>query len=259
MFLFGQTFAQETLTSDFFTQIKNYNLSVVIMADSIQDDGSDVFPRAEILGFIGDDFQRFDIHFISMVQNKSNPYEYFAYGKTKVKNIICEFKGTITVKEAKLDEKDSLEKYKYNKLNDVYEPDNSVTYKQGYVICEVALYEDQKQKNTGFIIGNLISNFLLDTKGKIQYDAYYAVGDGFSNNGFIGTWTSYKTGKSKKCNWGDYRIPESEDLDVGTGVFLINDKYVKNGWKNFVLAWQAYPDTHKVIKARQKEQEQWWK
>jgi hypothetical protein len=36
------------------------------------------------LGFIGENYQRFHIHFISIIQNPLNPYEYFAYGKTKV-------------------------------------------------------------------------------------------------------------------------------------------------------------------------------
>jgi hypothetical protein len=62
------------------------------------------------------------------------------------------------------------------------------------------------------------------------------VADGFSNNTFVGTWTSYKTGKSKKCNFGDYRIPECEGsngCDIGAGEFSINPKYRENGWQSY--------------------------
>jgi hypothetical protein len=248
VFLIGQVFAQNTPTSDFFGQIKNYDLSVVLTADSIIDDENEKFPRAEILGFIGDDFQRFKIHFISVIQNQLNPYEYFAYGKTKVKNNICEFQGTITIKEAKL----------YNNPNWVCCSEDTLM-KFGYAKCEVILYEDKKTNSSGFIKGNLSSSFLIDLNGVFRYDSYIFIADGFSNNEFTGTWTSYKTKSTKKCNWGDYRIPESGNLDSGAGEFMIDDKYVKNGWENYKLAWQTYPETQEVIKARQKEKEEWWK
>lgn len=52
---------------------------------------------------------------------------------------------------------------------------------------------------------------------------------------FVGSWTSYKTNIAKKCNWGDYRIPDSSDLDIGTGEFSVNEKYVKNDWLSYML------------------------
>lgn len=246
--LTGQVFSQETLTSNFFAQIKNYDLSVVLTADSIIDDENAKFPRAEILGFIGDEFQRLKIRFISIIQNKSNPYEYFAYGKTNVKGNICEFQGTITIKEANL----------YNNPKWVCCSEDTLM-KFGYAKCEVILYEDKKTNSSGFIKGSLSSGFLIDLDGVFRYDSYLFSADGFSNNEFIGTWTSYKTGKSKKCNWGDYRIPESGNFDAGAGEFIVDDKYVKNGWENYKLAWQTYPETQEVMKARQKEKEKWWK
>nr|MBP6410083.1 hypothetical protein [Pseudarcicella sp.] len=68
-------------------------------------------------------------------------------------------------------------------------------------------------------------------------DAISFNSDGFFNNQFIGSWTSYKTNTSKKCNWGDYRIPESGNLDVGAGEFSVDEKYLKNGWKNYSQAF----------------------
>ncbi|MDR2909764.1 MAG: hypothetical protein LBV47_00110 [Bacteroidales bacterium] len=242
-FLFGQTFAQEAPTDDFLTQIRNYDLSTILTADSILADEENMIKRAEILGFIGDNYQRLQIHFISIIQNPSNRYEYFAYGKTKVRETVCTFQGTIKITGARL-----------------YSENDFPTYKQGFVECEVNLYEDGKQPSTGFFSGKLRTGFLTDAKGGFRYDAILAVADGFCNNQFVGKWTSYKTNATKKCRWGDYRIPESGDLDIGAGEFSVNDRYVKNGWENYMLLLGRYDDdTPEIKKARQKEQEQWWK
>src|SRR5690606_31583927 len=182
------------------------------------EDGKEKIKREEILGFIGDDYQRFFIHFVSVIQNPTDPYEYLVYGKTKVKETICSFQGTITVRQAR-----------------TYINGDIPKYKQGYATCEVILYEDKKQSSTGFIKGTLKSDFIIDDKEQFRYDALSFVADGFANNQFVGSWTSYKTNTTKKCNWGDYRIPEYGDLDIGTGEFSVNEKYVKNGWLSYML------------------------
>lgn len=242
----AKIYAQDTTTTDFFEQIKAYDFSVILATDSIltedKEDGKEKFKRAEILGFIGDDYQRFFIHFVSAIQNPTNPFEYLVYGKTKVKETICSFQGTITIRQAR-----------------IYNSGEIPTYKQGIATCDVILYEDKKQPLTGFIKGVLESQFLIDNKGQFRYDAIMFVGDGFSNNQFVGSWTSYKTSVSKKCKWGDYRIPECGDLDIGAGEFSPADKYLKNGWENYRKAY-SYSDPNNLNskQARQKEDEQWW-
>ncbi len=182
--LFNKINAQDTTTTNFFEQIKAYDLSTVLSADSIltedREDGKEKIKRAEILGFIGDDYQRFFIHFVSVSRNPTNPYEYLVSGQTKVKESICSFQGTITIRQAS-----------------IYKSGDIPTYRQGFATCEVILNEDKKQSSTGFIKGNLKSEFLIDNKGRFRYDAIMFVGDGFSNNQFIGNWTSYKTNSSK--------------------------------------------------------------
>jgi hypothetical protein len=220
--LSGKTYAQDKAATNFYNQIKNYDLSTILTADSIlaedREDSKDKFKRAEVLGFIGDNFQRFYIHFVSIIQNPTNPYEYLAYGKTMVKETDCSFQGKIIIKESRISKSD-----------------DAPLYKQGVVNCEIILYEDKKQSSTGFIKGKMTCNFIIDDKGKFRYDALMFVADGFANNQFIGSWTSYKTNVSKKCNWGDYRIPDSKELDVGTGEFSVSEKYIKNGWVSYML------------------------
>jgi hypothetical protein len=241
VFAVCQSFAQETETTDFYRQIKEHDISTILTADSVLDYDGNKWERTDILGFIGDNYQRFFIHFISIIQNPNNQYEYLTYGKTKVKENICTFQGTIKIESSK-----------------VYNETEFAVQKQGYAVCSVMLYEDKKEKSTGFIKGNLTIRFFIDKNGKIEYDDLESHSDGFANRQFVGNWTSYKTKVSKKCHWGDYRIPESGDLNTGAGEFWINPKYIKNGWESYVLAYNTFPETDKALKVRKKEKEKWW-
>ena len=66
------------------------------------------------------------------------------------------------------------------------------------------------------------------------------------------------TGKSKICNWGDYRIPLCNDLDIGTGEFSPNPKYLKNGWSNYIKAYSNNSNQKVSKEAQQIENEKWW-
>ena len=243
LFLILVANAQLPKSVDYFASIKNNDLSKLWRDDSIFiEGGPEKIKFPEPLGYIGDNYQRFYIHYTTVTKSQDNPYQYNVVGKTKVKDNICIFKGVITIKKARL----------YIKRQDL-------RFKQGAVSCEFLFYEDRTKSSSGIIKGVLTTEFYLDKKGKIHYDALMFGADGFSNNACQATWNSYKTGKSKKCSWGDFRIPESGDFDIGAGEFSVADCYVKSGWKNYTLAWNNLLDGPEVIKARQKENEKWWK
>jgi hypothetical protein len=204
----------------------------------------DTLLSPEPLGYIGDNYQRFYIHYISVVKSKDNPTKYYVNGKTKVKNKIHSFKGTITIIKAMLD---TSYNHDYGK------------YKSGTITCKINFYEVSLQNASGFIQGELSTDFIVDERGKINYDAMDAVSDGFSNNQCTATWTSYKTGKSKKCNWGDFRIPDSGDLDIGAGGFIPHVKYEQNGWQNYRLAQGFSDNDEKTKKAQRIEEIEWWR
>ncbi len=231
-------------TTDFYSQIKNFNLVSIFSPDSFLTEGPEVdkqkVKRAEPFGFIDTNYTRFYIHFISAIKNKNNSYEYNITGKTKVKNNICDFRGRITFEKAKL-----------------YIDPEFPEIKQGFALGQILFYEDSTQTGSGFIKGKLKTFFYLDKKGKLKYNSLMWDADGFSNNQYVCTWTSYKTRKSKKCNWGDYRIPESGDFDIGAGEFSPADKYLKNGWQSYRDAYFRDPDK-KNDKALQEEEKKWW-
>ncbi len=243
--VWNATHAQESTTTNFYTQIAGYDLSRILLADSFlaedREGANDKMRRAEPIGFIGSDYQRFFIHFLSMKQRAGNKYVYDVQGKTRVRETIRPFSGTITVRQAELEKV-----VEYG------------TYKQGFATCAVELLEDPKQSSTGSIKGTMLIGFVIDNGGVFRYDALMFYADVFANNTFEGTWTSYKTGAVKKCNWGDYRIPESGDLDNGAGEFVPSAKYFDKGWKYYLLSMFGETEID-VELGKAKEGTQWWK
>ncbi|MEM6805648.1 MAG: hypothetical protein AAF696_29895, partial [Bacteroidota bacterium] len=124
-----------------------------------------------------------------------------------------------------------------------------------FIIGQYEFYEAPNQRGTGILKGKLRINFYLDENDQIKYNGLKFFADGFSNNQFEGTWTSYTSGKSKKCNWGDYRIPDSQKLDTGVGEFSPAEKYATYGWSNYRKAWGYTSDKREVEKAKLLEKE----
>lgn len=240
--VFGQPnseeFINQILTEEYIDkrEIKNEFIKYDISSLLTNTDNSRVF------GFIGDNYQRIRIILISVIKNKDNPAQYFVYGKSMVKENICEFQGTITIT---------------NVFNFNY-PEFPGT-KQGKVIGKYLFYENPSQKHAGQFKGVFSSGWYLDKEGNIKYDDLMDVADDFTNGEFVGTWTNYTETITKVCNWGDKRIPMSGDLDTGTGEFYPDKKYQANGWLSYVQAYSGGRDKVKIDEARKVEQAQWWK
>ena len=172
--LFGQKnsfeFKNQILTSEYIdrTDIKSEFIKYDISSLLTQTRNSIVF------GFIGDNYQRIRIKLISVIRNKDNPSQYFVYGKSMVKENICEFQGTITIT---------------NVFN--FKETDIPGIKQGKVVGEYLFNENPAQKHVGQFKGVFSSNWYLDKDGTLKYDDLSDVADGFTNNEFVGTWTSY--------------------------------------------------------------------
>lgn len=237
-----QIFGQENNETDFLSEIKKQDVSDLFTLDKFNiENDTVVVERQQPLGYIGNNFQRFHIRFISVIKNPSNPTEYLVYGKSKVKNNICSFQGKLTIDKSKL-----------------YAASEYPGLKEGYINGTYEFYEDPDQRGTGIFKGRFMTYFYLNEKNELKYDALMWGADGYENNQFEGTWTSYKSSDSKKCNWGDYRIPDSGDLDIGAGEFGPDEKYKDFGWDTYRLAWGYSSDKPGVSEARQKENEKWW-
>jgi hypothetical protein len=229
--------------TDYLAPLKAKNMSYLWRAHRLAFYGNkspDVFP--EPLGFIGTNYQRFYLHYTSIRPDPARPYVYLVSGKTRVKTNVCAFTGTITVTKAQL----------YKAPNAEYPQ-----FREGELTCRVELAEDRQQPGSGTIRGMLTTYFYLNAKSQPQYNTLEPA-DGFSNNQCVATWTSYTTQQRKPCHWGDFKIPESGDLDFSVSDFEVAAKYVANGWQTYMAALEGHDDTPKTRQARAEEKRPWW-
>lgn len=103
---------------------------------------------------------------------------------------------------------------------------------QGKLSGTYEFHEEKSKKSCGLFKGKMYVLWYVDSDGKLQYDDIESYSDFYKNNQYEGTWVS-ANGKIKKiANWGEYRIPDSGDLDIGAGEFGANPKYKNQGWED---------------------------
>ena len=198
---------------------------------------------SEIFGFIGAGYQRLQIHFLSVTKSQNNAGVYLVEGKTLVRNRVRRFRGEIVVESVAVFPSPSKE-------DDVWE--KGLT--EGTISGRYLFKQNPKQEATGVFKGKLKTYYYTDRHGPIHYDDIEAGADGYTNNDFVGIWKSYRGDRMEKCNWGDYRAPDSGDLDIGAGDFFPNDQYIKNGWQSFVAEQEEVGRTGGNV-----EKNKWWK
>lgn len=198
-----------------------------------------------VFGFIGDNYQRLRIKIVSAAKHASQPDTYNVTGKSMVKNVVRSFTGTMKVTNARV----------YKNTRDGVDAEYKTRVKEnGVIVGEYHFFEDKRQTNTGSFDGVFATYWYVDRKRRLQYDEIEAEADGWANNQFAGTWTSYRSKAAKIANWGDSRIPLSGDLDMGAGEFSPDDKYLPYGWQSYR---DAYSKDDK--RARLEEERKWWR
>ena len=200
-----------------------------------------------VYGFIGKNYQRIRVKIISAVKDKSRPDTYSITGKTMVKENICQFKGTIKITEARM--------YENIKSGVDGEFVQKHIQKEGILIAEYHFKEDKKQNHSGVFDGLLSTAWYVDSNNLLKYDDIEFVSDSYCNNQFAGTWKDYNNNAILTCNWGDFRIPESGDFDIGAGEFSPAEKYLQYGWQGYRDAYSGGNNP----KSLQEEQKEWWK
>ncbi len=158
--------AQQLKSTNYYGKINNHDLSKLWKTDPDKKE-LDVLAITvpEPLGFIGENCQRFYIHYTAITKCKTNPCQYNVTGKTKVKDNVCSFSGSITIIKV-----------------GIFTTQFDYRYKQGFVECEINFKEDSTLTATGFIKGKLTTKFYLDDKRIIQYDDLLFGADLYFNN-----------------------------------------------------------------------------
>jgi hypothetical protein len=209
-----------------------------------------VTENQNVYGIIGDKHQRISIKLISIVRLSNGPFLYNVYGKSKVKENICEFYGNIVIKEIR-----EVKELHFG-VDDEY-ADKGIK-NQGILVADYEFYESKEQTHSGIFKGTLYSKWYLNYKNQIVYDDIEFISDGYMNNAFVGVWKSYSTGKEKICNWADYRVPiANRDFDIGAGEFNVSEKYWNNGWFDIALKNKS-PNQAIKPSEKTKKQKKWW-
>jgi hypothetical protein len=202
----------------------------------------------EVFGFIGSNYQRLRIKLISVKKDPANAGQYIVSGKSMVKGNLCDFTGKLMVT--------SIRKHKAIH----YGVDNELKGKgltgQYSIKGNYVFNENREQKYTGIFKGTFRSEFYTTKGDQVHYDDINVASDSYINNQFTGTWRSYDGKSNKPCNWGDYRIPNSRDLDSGAGEFSPADKYLSLGWQSVRDAYNSGPNSNM---AKKEEGRAWWK
>jgi hypothetical protein len=192
-------------------------------------------------GFIGSNYRRLRIKFISITKANDNPSRYKVYGKSKVSDNICSFHGTIDIKESYY-------------IKTLEYPDGNT----GILAGEYTFNEDPKANHSGIFKGRFVTYWYKDKNGNIKYNDLWSISAMYNNNQFVGVWVGYGKRGTMTANWGDGRIPQSGDLDVGTSEFGVDSKYRANGWDSFLKAYSGGYSKEETEKALKTEHEIWW-
>lgn len=203
-----------------------------------------------IFGIIGKEHQRLLIKFLTIEKNVKKHNEYIVYGKYKVKENVCDFGGKITLTNIL---EISSENYG---VDDEYK--ESQIRLQGLLTAKYEFFENKNQNHSGYFTGITKTLFYIDKNEIVKYNDIGIESDGYFNNSFVGKWKMYNSNLKKICNWGDFRVPNSNcDFDIGVGDFSVSEKYWKNGWLDFALK-NKMPNGAIVEGKPKKKINKWW-
>ena len=100
--------------------------------------------------------------------------------------------------------------------------------------ARIEIYINPQVERTDTLTYGVYCHIDEDNK-KVCLDIDLGGGDGYNQRNYVGTWQSYKTNATKRCIWGEYRLPYTFDFDIGDGEMRINPKYNSPEWEQ----WQS--------------------
>ncbi|SFQ78874.1 hypothetical protein [Hymenobacter arizonensis] len=200
--------------------------------------------EASVVGFIGPAYQRLEAKVLTATRSSTDPAQYVLTGKTRTAGTVRSFTGTVRLVRLR----EATPRPHIGGGDDRL----PVGTQEGVVVGHYTFSEPTQQAKTGMFRGVVITRWYVDGRGRLRYNNADLSSDDFSNNQFVGTWTSYATGRASRCNWGDYRVPNAGPLDIGAGEFSPDPKYYAAGWKTYAAAQPPKSSRTALTKP-------WWK
>lgn len=193
------------------------------------------------LGFYGEDRYKIEFYFSEVTKDEKDPFLYHVVGKNRHKKVISEFKGTFRI--------DSLAQVTDPNL-DTEEVGDMGVQRIYSANGKFTLAEDSLKKYSGRFTGKMQMDFGAYDKAPIELWYFSETPNKGSGIRYDGTWTSYKTGKSKPVIWSKdlFRFANDilKDFSIGERDVEINEKYRKLGWDNFWENDEWWAESKKV-------------
>lgn len=188
----------------------------------------------EPLGYIGDHYERLRAQIIAVEQDGTESALYHVTGKTKVKNNVCPFTGTIRVRHVRAWR---------HPMAGLDSADRATLVGRGVVVADCELREEKSGPHTGVFTGVLVCSWTLPhNELKVRPDGMGDEGGDagpFVNNAFVGEWRSYNGKLRERVRWGEGKIPDAGPLDIGAGDFMPAPEYERYGWKSYAEAMRG--------------------
>ncbi|MFV0481305.1 MAG: hypothetical protein ACK5LP_04915 [Campylobacteraceae bacterium] len=254
LLVFTSLFSKDFCRTDMLAVEPNIS-SKEVKEEFLKYDFSSIYTQTSndfIFGVMGNEMQRFKIKILAVSKDKDNASEYFVVGKTlRDDGKIREFSGVIII-DAMREIMFPFIKEESLKNEDIQEAEQ--IDRAGILSAKYFFKEYGNSQTTGSFFGVLHSKWFLSKDGNMKYNDIRVDADGYFNNSFVGRFEEHSSKKRVGANWGDYRVPYVPcDFDIGEEHFLPSEKYIKNGWENYVNAKNGDK------KAQEIESSSWWK
>ena len=213
-------------------------------ADILQQDLSGLFDNLSMIGILGEDCSRIDIHFAEVRKMKKKKKKKKKNKSTRL-SVICPFKGKVCVDS--ISSCSQMIKSEYTELD-------------GFIYGYYSFAEYGDKRYSGTFSGSFKQGYRMSGQ-QIEKGRNEIAELKLNLSEYRGKWKSAK-GLTKVCSWADEIIPDTPAnfcLFNDAGEWIVSPKYRKNGWENLYNAYHNENlTTDEIQKAREVEEQEWW-
>lgn len=212
-------------------------------ADILRQDLSGLFDNLSMIGVLGEDCSRIDIHFTKARKMSEGEYEIKGASRTRL-SVICPFKGTVCI--------DSITSGPQIK--------GECTEIDGFIYGHYSLAEFGDKRYSGLFSGSFKQSYRMN--GQQADKGWNEIAELKLNlSEYRGNWKS-ANGITKICSWADEIVPDVPENFCrfnDAGEWIVVPEYRKSGWDNLYNAYcNESLTTDEIQKARKVEEMEWW-
>ncbi len=227
------------VTAPTLTLLRAHDMANLLQGCGYSESGEELENPEVLNGFFGPTHYRLALMLLAVRQDDTLPLVYHVRGKSRFKNVVLPFAGTITLTQLLEQPHYSTQEVAIAQREKWVLPD--VNRELYTAVGRFELREQAGQRGAGVYRGTVAFNFGIAENGKPDY-AWRTDRTAAHNTQleYAGTWTSNATKRQIKVLWAKdlFNNPDVEALDIftlGDRERTINPKYAKLGWSDY---WQ---------------------